>query len=242
VDPNPIETTGYVGTDAKAESPENARRVGSYEQIAKEMAEKNAATRPILLWPDPMLKQVSRPVSDADWNTPAETIGKQGYQSIEKLVEIMFSTMYAARGAGLAAPQIGVNLRIFVMDVGIDGGNKPDPFVMINPEISNPEGKQQFIEGCLSVPNHTGTVERAAKVTVKYLDSSRAEHTVTLEGLAADAVQHENDHLDGIVYVERLGPMKRDIIRRSMKKLRKQMAWSEKKHAELARAVKVKGR
>ena len=119
------------------------------------------------------------------------------------LIEDMFDTMYEAQGVGLAAPQVGILKRIFVMDCGDEEGN-PNPLVFINPEILDREGVQVDFEGCLSVPGKSGKVARAMKVKVRALDENMEEFELEAEGLMARCIQHENDHLDGIVYVDKV--------------------------------------
>ncbi len=119
------------------------------------------------------------------------------------LIEDMFDTMYEAQGVGLAAPQVGILKRIFVMDCGDEEGN-PNPLVFINPEILEREGVQVDFEGCLSVPGKSGKVARAMKVKVRALDENMEEFELEAEGLMARCIQHENDHLDGIVYVDKV--------------------------------------
>lgn len=121
---------------------------------------------------------------------------------MEVLIEDMFDTMHEAEGVGLAAPQVGVLRRIFVIDVGTE--DEPQEYVFINPEIIESEGTQTDFEGCLSVPGKSGTVTRAEKVKVKALNADFEEFELEAEGLLARAIQHENDHLDGIVYTSRV--------------------------------------
>ena len=115
----------------------------------------------------------------------------------------MFDTMYEANGVGLAAPQVGILKKIFVVDVGDEEGNKV-PFVFINPEIIEREGVQVGFEGCLSVPGKSGKVARAEKVKVKAFDKDMNEFELEAEGFLARAIQHEYDHLNGVVYVDKV--------------------------------------
>jgi peptide deformylase len=162
--------------------------------------------REILIWPDPVLKQKARPVARVD-------------DAIRTLVRDMFDTMYAAEGVGLAAPQVGISQRVLVLDTR---PRQPEsqPLAMINPEIIAMEGQTTYTEGCLSIPGEAEDVERAAVVTVKYLDPEGQEQTLRCEGLLAIAVQHETDHLDGIVFVEHISGLKRELIRKRMKRLK----------------------
>jgi peptide deformylase len=162
--------------------------------------------REILIWPDPTLKKKASPVAKVD-------------DSIRALVNDMFETMYAADGVGLAAPQVGVLKNIIVLDTT---PRQPEakPLAMINPEIISLEGKTTYNEGCLSVPGEAEDVERAAIVTVKYLDPEGKEQTLRAEGLLAIAIQHETDHLNGTMFVDRISTLKREMIRKRMKRLK----------------------
>jgi len=122
---------------------------------------------------------------------------------IEELIDDMFDTMYEANGVGLAAPQVGILKRIFVVDCGDEEGNSV-PYVFINPEIIDREGVQTGYEGCLSVPGKSGMVPRAQKVKVKAFNENMEEFEMEAEGLLARCILHENDHLDGIVYVDKV--------------------------------------
>jgi peptide deformylase len=143
---------------------------------------------------------------------------------IQQIVDNMISTMYAAPGVGLAAPQIGVPLRIFVADVSI-GRDPAGLYVFINPEFVEREGMQLEEEGCLSLPGFNATVARPERVTVKGLDRNGAEHSVTGTGLLARCLQHEMDHLDGKLFVDRLRGLQRDFIVRKVKKLERAGKW-----------------
>ena len=122
---------------------------------------------------------------------------------IQELIDDMFETMYEANGVGLAAPQVGILKRIFVVDCGDEEGNSV-PYVFINPEIIDREGVQTGYEGCLSVPGKSGMVPRAQKVKVKAFNENMEEFEMEAEGLLARCILHENDHLDGIVYVDKV--------------------------------------
>ena len=162
--------------------------------------------REILIWPDPILKQTAKPVAKVD-------------DSIRTLVKDMFETMYAADGVGLAAPQVGILQRVIVLDTT---PRQPEskPIAMINPEIIAMEGETTYTEGCLSIPGEAEDVDRAAVVTVKFLDPEGQEQTLTCDGLLAIAVQHETDHLNGTVFVDHVSTLKRELIRKRMKKLK----------------------
>jgi peptide deformylase len=167
--------------------------------------------RPILKYGDKVLHAHARAV---DALTP----------EIDRLVDDMIETMYAAPGIGLAAPQVGVPLRIFVVDVSI--GRDPSALlVMINPEFVDRDGMQLEEEGCLSVPGFNATVVRPSRVVVKGLD--RMGQPVEREGtgLLARAFQHEMDHLDGTLFVDKLRGIKRDLIVRKIRKLTRAGKW-----------------
>ena len=167
--------------------------------------------RPILKYGDKVLHERTRTV---DALTP----------EIDRLVDDMIGTMYAAPGIGLAAPQVGVPLRIFVVDVSI--GRDPSALVvMINPEFVDRDGMQLEEEGCLSVPGFNATVVRPSRVVVKGLD--RMGQPVEREGtgLLARAFQHEMDHLDGTLFVDKLRGIKRDLIVRKIRKLTRAGKW-----------------
>ncbi|MBF5043700.1 peptide deformylase [Aggregicoccus sp. 17bor-14] len=160
--------------------------------------------RDILLWPHPLLKQKAAPVLHVD-------------ARVRALVEDLFETMYAAEGVGLAATQVGVLERVLVLDTT---SRQPhlQPLAMVNPVIVAEEGEQVYAEGCLSLPGEVEDVARAAVVTVRYLDLQGQEQSVRCEGLLSVAVQHELDHLDGIVFVDHVSVLKRELIRRRMKR------------------------
>lgn len=167
--------------------------------------------RPILRLGDSILAEPTRPVEAI---TP----------EIEKLIDDMVETMYAAPGIGLAAPQVGVSLRIFVVDLSV--GRDPSALsVMINPEFVEREGMQLEEEGCLSVPGFTATVARPKRVVVKGLDRHGDEHRLEGTGLLARALQHEMDHLQSCLFVDRLRGISRDLILRQVKKLAKAGKW-----------------
>jgi peptide deformylase len=143
---------------------------------------------------------------------------------IQQLVDDMIETMYAAPGVGLAAPQVGVPLRLFVVDVSV--GRDPNQLmVFINPEFVDREGMQLEEEGCLSVPGFMATVARPARVVLRGLDRNGTERTVEAKGLLARAFQHEMDHLDGTLFVDRLRGIKRDLIVRRIRKLVRAGEW-----------------
>ena len=162
------------------------------------------AIRTILRYPDKRLRDKALPVAVVD-------------DEIRKLCDDMAETMYAAPGVGLAAPQIGVSKRIFVIDIaGAD--EKSDLRVFINPEFVSREGEMVWEEGCLSFPGIHEEVQRAAKVTVRAIGLDGKPFEVTAEGLLAIAIQHENDHLEGTLMVDRVSLLKRRFIDREMRK------------------------
>jgi peptide deformylase len=167
--------------------------------------------RPILKYGDRILHERARDIDDL---TP----------EIDQLVQDMIETMYAAPGIGLAAPQVGVPLRLFVVDVSV--GRDPSALiVMINPRFVERDGMQVEEEGCLSLPGFNATVVRPARVVVRGLDRTGAEHQREGTGLLARAFQHEMDHLDGQLFVDRLRGIKRDLIVRRIKKLTRAGKW-----------------
>jgi peptide deformylase len=154
----------------------------------------------------------------------AETIREFDTPELHKLIEDMFETMYAARGVGLAAPQIAISRRIAVLDIS-GGEGPPQKLVLINPEIISSEGKQVTEEGCLSVPGYREPVRRGAKVTVRAQNVKGEPFEITGEELLARALQHELDNLNGRLYLSRLSPLKRDLIRRRIRRLQKAGEW-----------------
>jgi peptide deformylase len=143
---------------------------------------------------------------------------------LQRLVDDMIETMYAAPGVGLAATQIGVPQRIFVVDISV-GRSRPDLIVMINPVLVECEGMQLEEEGCLSVPGFNATVVRPARTVVRGLDRDGTERTIDGRELLARAFQHEMDHLDGTVFIDRLRGIKKDLIVRRIQKLKRSGRW-----------------
>lgn len=175
----------------------------------------------ILEYPDARLRTRAEPVVRFD-------------AALQTLVDDMFETMYAAPGIGLAATQVNVHQRLLVIDVSAE---KTEPLVFINPEILAREGVGTMEEGCLSVPGVFDEIERAAKVRVKFQDSSGGWHERELEGLTAVCLQHEMDHLEGRLFVDYLSDLKRERIRRKLEKDRKERASRARKDAAPARAL-----
>jgi peptide deformylase len=143
---------------------------------------------------------------------------------LQRLIDDMIETMYAAPGVGLAATQIGVALRVFVVDVSV-GRDHKDLIVMVNPTFVEREGMQLEEEGCLSVPGFNATVVRPSRAVIRGLDRQGVDRTVEGKGLLARAFQHEMDHLDGVVFVDRLRGIKRDLIVRKIQKLKRSGRW-----------------
>ncbi|MFC3908950.1 peptide deformylase [Legionella dresdenensis] len=164
------------------------------------------AIRKILYLPDPRLRLVAKPVEQFDDN-------------LQTLIEDMFETMYDARGVGLAAPQIGVSLRLSVIDVI---GDKSQQLVIANPEIIASEGTAQYQEGCLSVPSAYDTVTRAEKVTIRAQDRHGEFFEMSADGLLGECFQHEIDHLNGKLFIDLLSPLKRAMARKKLEKYKRQ--------------------
>ena len=167
---------------------------------------------PITLYGDPVLE------------TPAATVTEFN-EDLKKLVEDMFESMYAAHGVGLAAPQIGIGKRITVIDVTF----KEDPnakLVLVNPEIIHTEGRQRGTEGCLSLPEFREDVTRPNKVTVRAQDVEGKWFEHTGEELLARALMHETEHLQGRLYISHISGLKRDLMKRKIKKLMRAGEWA----------------
>jgi peptide deformylase len=162
------------------------------------------AILPIRKWGDGVLHAPARPVAAID-------------ASIRRLVTDMVDTMYAAPGIGLAAPQIGVDLRVIVVDLTV-GEDKTQLLHLVNPEFVLKEGEQRHEEGCLSIPGYGGSPVRPARVVVKGLDLDGREREYEGTELLARAFCHEIDHIDGLLFVDRLSPLKRDLMKRKLKK------------------------
>lgn len=168
--------------------------------------------RPIVKYGNPVLETKAKDVTDF------------GSPELQKLVDDMFDSMYAAKGVGLAAPQIGVSKRITVIDTS-NGENPAEKLVLINPEITKKEGTQTGEEGCLSLPTFREQVTRAKRATVKAQNIKGEFFEMTGEDLLARAFQHETDHLNGILYISHVSVLKRDLIKRKIKKLMKAGEW-----------------
>jgi peptide deformylase len=166
---------------------------------------------PIVKYGDPVLEKAAVPITKFD-------------DELKKLVDDMFESMYEAHGVGLAAPQIGLSLRLAVIDVTF----KEDPdakLVLANPQVIRTEGKQKGQEGCLSIPEFREDVARAMKVTIRAQDVNGEWYEKTGEELLARAFQHEIDHLDGRLYISHISGLKRDLMKRKIKKLQRAGEW-----------------
>jgi peptide deformylase len=156
-------------------------------------------------------------------HTPAAEVTEFG-DTVQRLIDDMIETMYAAPGVGLAATQVGVPLRVFVIDLSV-GKTTGQLIAMVNPTFVEREGAQLEEEGCLSAPGFNATVMRPKRVVVKGFDRDGVEQTIEGTELLARAFQHEMDHLDGVVFIDRLRGVKRDLIVRKIQKLKKSGKW-----------------
>ena len=161
---------------------------------------------PIVAYGAPVLRKVCVDIQKGDFD-------------VKKVSDDMFETMYHARGVGLAAPQIGISLRLSVIDVA---GDKKQQLVLINPEIIDSEGEFEYEEGCLSVPGAYDKVIRAKKVTLRALDRFGKPYEMSGEGVLGECFQHEIDHLNGKLFIDLLSPLKRTIARRKLDKFKRQ--------------------
>ena len=162
------------------------------------------ALREILEYPDPRLREVAKPVAKVN-------------DEIRALVEDMAETMYAAPGVGLAAPQIGIPLRIFVIDIAAE--DEPSKLqIFINPELLDAEGTQTWTEGCLSFPGVTEEIKRAERIHVRALGTDGKPFELEADGLLAVALQHENDHLNGVLMIDKLSALKKRMMGRKLAK------------------------
>ena len=164
------------------------------------------ALREVVQFPDPRLKEVSKPITEVT-------------DELRKLAADMIDVMYDEPGIGLAAPQVGASVRMFVIDTDWgDEEKEKSPSVVINPEISEREGRITWDEGCLSVPDYTATVERDATITLKGQDLDGNPIEERAEGLRAVCIQHEVDHLDGVLFIDRISRLKRSLYVKKRKK------------------------
>ena len=168
--------------------------------------------RPIIIHPDPRLKKVCPPVPEIT-------------DEIRQLADDMLETMYDAPGVGLAAPQVGALTRLFVMDCVKEEGAAPRPMVLINPETTwASDETSTYEEGCLSIPEQFADVTRPARVRMRWLGLDGKTHEEEFAGLWATCAQHELDHLNGKLFIDHLGPMRRQLITRKMVKLKRERA------------------
>ena len=164
--------------------------------------------KPLIILPDPILRQVSKPIETVD-------------SEVKKLADDMLETMYDAPGIGLAAIQIGVARRMLVLDVAKDGEDKK-PLVFINPEIvASSAERSVYEEGCLSIPDYYAEVERPAAITVRHLDRDGKEQVTEADGLLATCLQHEIDHLNGVLFIDHISKLKREMVIRKFTKAAK---------------------
>ena len=162
----------------------------------------------IITAPDPRLARTAEPVAEVD-------------AAVRKLMDDMLATMYAAPGIGLAAPQVGVNKRVLVLDISRDP-KKPEPLRVANPEIVwASDEKAAYEEGCLSLPDQFADVVRPTSVRVRYLDENNAPQEIEATGLLATCLQHEMDHLTGVLFVDHISTLKRSMILRRLQKLKR---------------------
>lgn len=169
----------------------------------------------IVHYPEPVLLEVGKPVGDEEFGTP----------ELERLVADMFETMEDAGGVGLAAPQVAVSKRLFVMDTPVEGGES-ERHVVINPEIVAIEGEQVGDEGCLSFPGLYQTVRREMRVIARAQNLSGERFELDVTELAARCILHETDHCDGIVFLDRMTPLKRQFAKRKIKRLQSTGKWN----------------
>jgi peptide deformylase len=167
--------------------------------------------KPLVILPDPILREVSRPVERVD-------------ADVARLADDMLETMYDAPGIGLAAIQVGVPLRMLVVDLSKEGEDRI-PQVFINPEVlSVSDARNVHEEGCLSIPEYYAEVERPASIRLRYLDRDGAQKEMEADGLMATCLQHEIDHLNGILFIDHISRLKRDMVVRKFKKLARDKA------------------
>jgi peptide deformylase len=163
--------------------------------------------KPLIILPDPILRQVSKPIETVDGE-------------VRKLADDMLETMYDAPGIGLAAIQVGVARRLLVLDVSKD--DEKAPLVFINPEVvASSDTRSVYEEGCLSIPDYYAEVERPATITVKYLDRDGKEQVTEADGLLATCLQHEIDHLNGVLFIDYISKLKREMVIRKFTKAAK---------------------
>jgi len=198
--------TFYQYPAAITPSPEQTFRVCPYRTWILEMFyNMNMALYEIRKYPDKILKQKTVELSDIDTQT-------------QNIIDNMIETMYGARGIGLAANQIGISQRLCVIDLSLRESNKIPLIVLINPVVVQKEGMIDAEEGCLSIPGYMTSIKRAEKVLVKGLNREGKPVEIEGDGLLARALQHEIDHLDGLLFIDRMSPIRREFFKRRYKK------------------------
>ncbi len=169
------------------------------------------SVKPLVILPDPILRQVSKPVERFD-------------DPLRKLAGDLLDTMYDAPGIGLASIQVGVPLRMMVIDLAKDGEEKA-PHVFVNPRVvSSSDERSTYEEGCLSIPEYYAEVERPARVKVEYFDLDGKPHAMEVDGLMATCFQHELDHLNGVLFIDYISKLKRDMVIKKFRKLARDRA------------------
>lgn len=167
--------------------------------------------RPLIILPDPVLRQVSRPIERVD-------------SALRSLSDDMLETMYDAPGIGLAAIQVGEPIRMLVVDLAKENEPKA-PRIFVNPEIvARSQERSVYEEGCLSIPDYYAEVERPASVTVRHLDLEGGQYEIEADGLLATCLQHEIDHLDGVLFIDHISRLKREMVVRRFRKMAKEKA------------------
>jgi peptide deformylase len=202
--------------------PDKLKNSDADAAVSEETPETNAAASTLPAGPPRKIYPIVK-YGDPILEKPTVTVNKFDAE-LEELAEDMFASMYAAQGVGLAAPQIGKNIRLTVVDVTV-GKNPEAKIVLVNPEITHAEGEKREEEGCLSIPGFRGYVVRPQFVTVRAQDAKGEFFEMRGEDLLARAFCHEIDHLNGILFIQHLSMLKRDLIKRKIKKLRKQGEW-----------------
>jgi len=186
----------------------------------------------IVKYPDPILNKLAEPVETIDDN-------------LAKIVAEMFKAMYAGNGVGLAAPQVGISKRFFIVNIDPHEQSPEklaqNEYVFINPILTNFEGEQEYEEGCLSIPGVNAKVKRAQKVTITAQNLVNETFTLELDGFFAEVVQHENDHLDGILFIQKVSPTEQIAIKPQLNALRQKYQKEKRKKAK-ASAKKAKKR
>jgi len=173
----------------------------------------NSMKYPVTVYGDPLLRKKAKEIT-------------KDYPNLEEVIENMWETMYYSDGVGLAAPQVGLSIRLFVIDASSGADEEPElkdfKKVFINPEILNKEGDEWVMnEGCLSLPEIREDVERPNEVTIRYFDENFVEHTETYKGFAGRVIQHEYDHLEGVLFVDYLSPLRKRLLKGKLSNIAK---------------------